>query len=421
MLRRDLNGWLKYIESVHHRSIDMGLERAGSVLRRLLPEAAPYVTVNIAGTNGKGSSVAMLGSILRSAGYRVGAYTSPHLVRYNERIAIDGEPVSDSLLCDAFEQVEEARDSIPLTYFEFGTLAALLIFSAQRIDAALLEVGMGGRLDAVNLVDADVSLVTNVGFDHTQWLGSDRDAIGAEKAGIYRAGRPAVCGDPQPPPALLDHARRVGARLVRLGVEFGFEVKSRQQWEWRRADDAPMLLPTPSLPGPFQVQNAAAVVMCCHCLPMKVERAQIARGLDGVRLAGRFQRIVARPCEVVLDVAHNPASIEGLKANLAALDHHGRRLAVCGILRDKPVAAMVALLAGEFDAWFIGSLLDGRGATAGEIAEHVRPLMQAWQSVNTYDSVTSAFAAARGVAEAEDRIVVFGSFHTVGDILAQLQ
>ena len=399
----------------------MGLDRAGAVLRRLLPESVPHLTVSVAGTNGKGSSVAMLGSILRRAGHTVGSYTSPHLVRYNERVTIDGQAVSDAVLCDAFAQVEAARAAVPLTYFEFGTLAALLIFSSRNIDVLILEVGMGGRLDAVNLVDADASLVTNVAYDHTQWLGTDRDAIGLEKAGIFRPGRPAVCGDPEPPRALVEHARGIGAKLLRLGEDFDFTVVSPGQWEWRRANGDWMTLPAPSLSGAFQVQNAAAVVMCCRCLPLGVEAAHYSRGITDVRLPGRFQRMTAGPCEVVLDVAHNPAAVEGLKANLSALDARGRRLAVCGFLRDKPVAAMAALLAAEFDAWFVGTLSDPRGADADHVAEQVAPLLSSGQAVSRHENVGSAFAAACREAAPEDQIVVFGSFHTVGDILGQLQ
>ena len=401
------------MEAVHGQEIALGLERVRRVYERLPRLSCPVITV--AGTNGKGSTVALLEAIYRAAGYRTGAYFSPHLVRYNERVRMDAREAEDEALCAAFARVEEARADVPLTYFEFGTLAALVMFAAARPDVVLLEVGLGGRLDAVNIVDADVSVVVSVGTDHKEWLGDDREAIGREKAGIFRRGRAAVIGF-DVSQSVQTEARRLGAEAYQGGVDFRYRAEAHH-WRYEGARGA-WDLPYPALRGRYQLANAACALAAIECMPagLPVAASALRAGLTDVRLPGRFQTLPGRPL-VILDVAHNREAACVLAEGLREQAVSGRTLAVVGMLQDKPIAEVFAALCGSFDAWFLATLDGPRGAKAATLAAALPP---ASAPHAVYADPVAAFTAAQREAHAEDRLVVFGSFKTVGAILAHV-
>jgi dihydrofolate synthase / folylpolyglutamate synthase len=412
--------WLAWQETLHPVEIDLGLERVAAVARDLglLTPACPVITV--AGTNGKGSSVALLEAVLRAAGYRVGTYTSPHLLRYNERIRIDGAMATDADLCAAFAQVDAARGERSLTYFEFGTLAALQLFAGADLDVMVLEVGLGGRLDAVNILDADVALVTSIDIDHSAWLGDDRDSIGREKAGIFRAGRPAVCGDPAPPASVAFVARALGALWHGRDEAFGYR-RGEQDWTWWDREREYPGLPLPALPGDHQLDNAAAVIQALVCLEARlpVSRAALEQGLREVCLAGRFQRLPG-PVERVLDVAHNPQGGRMLARTLAAQPIAGRTHLVLAMLADKDVVAFVAPLLARADRWYLGGLEAPRGLSAAALRERLAALLPEG-AVTLGRDVPDAYRAAMAQARPGDRVVVCGSFHTVAAVMAMLE
>jgi dihydrofolate synthase/folylpolyglutamate synthase len=401
----------------------MGLGRVREVYARLGPAIAMPVVV-VGGTNGKGSTCAFLEAILRAAGYRVGLYTSPHLTRYNERVRIDARPVDDAALVAAFARVESARTAAvpptPLTYFEFGTLAALVLFAEARLDALVLEVGLGGRLDAVNIVDADVAVVTTVDLDHQDYLGSTRDAIGAEKAGIFRRGRPAVCGDPDPPAALVAQAQRIGAVLYRLGHEYGYREEGRQ-WRYRGPAGERYGLPIPALRGRHQLPNAATALAALDLLSARlaVNAGAVRAGLLDVVLPGRFQVLPGRPT-IVLDVAHNPHAARSLAATLGEMGYHPRTLAVFGMLADKDIAGVADALRARIDRWHVAGLPGPRGTSPAAIAARLDAGGVARAAIVEHETVAQAVAAARAEAGDADRIVIFGSFLTVAAALAAL-
>lgn len=378
-----------------------------------------FAAITVTGTNGKGSTTVMCETILRRAGYRVGAYTSPHLIAYNERIRIDGRDVSDDDLCAAFERIEAARGSVPLTYFEFGTIAAFDLFQAAKIDIAVLEVGMGGRLDAVNAIDSDAAIVTAVDIDHTAWLGQTREAIGYEKAGIFREGRPAICGDPNPPAIIAAEAARIEAKLLQFNRDF-FVERSGTEWTWRCGDRLRAGLPYPSLRGDYQLFNAACTLTALEMLADRfpVTQADVRAGLISGVIPGRFQVLPGRPVRV-LDVAHNAQAARSLAATLKQQRIEGRTLAVIGMLKDKDIVSVIGPLADVVGRWYPATLHTPRGATAAQLIES---LVAAGvpAPAQGYDDVHQALAAAQREATAADRVVVFGSFHTVGDILAGL-
>ncbi len=418
----DLAGWLAFADGLHAQTIDMGLDRVVAVRDALaLKPAFPVITV--AGTNGKGSTCAMLEAMLTAAGYRVGVYTSPHLVRYNERVRIAGAPASDALLSAGFAQVDGARGDIPLTPFEFGTLAAMCVFTEADLDVAVLEVGLGGRLDAVNAFDADCSIVTSIGIDHVDYLGPTRELIGREKAGVFRAQRPAVCADPEPPLTIAQEAQRVGARLLQSGRDYRI-ARHAAHWTLARPGREWRDLPWPALAGEVQIDNAAACLMALDTLSARlpVSEAECRLGLQQVRLAARFQRW--RPSaggpEVVLDVAHNPHAAVRLAATLAAAPPRGRTLAVFAMLRDKDIPGTARALEGRVDAWFVAGLAEKRGSSAAEMAA---ALDAARVSVGVRLCATplDAFHQALAAAGADDRVLVFGSFATVGAVLRELE
>lgn len=409
-----LQDWLDWQQTLHPAAIDLGLERVGRVADRLACRLPAPIVISVAGTNGKGSCVAMLEAILLHAGYRVAAYTSPHLYRYNERLRFDAELVSDAQLCEAFARVDAARGEQTLTYFEFGTLAALDLISRRKPDVAVLEVGLGGRLDAVNIVDADVALITSIGIDHTDWLGTDRDAIAGEKAGIMRAGRPAVCADSDPPRGLIEAAARCGAELAIAGREFSVtEAGCRWHWQGRasRLDD----LPHPALPGAHQLANAAGVLAVLEALGpgLDVPRSAVVTGLQCVSLPGRVQRI-AGPVEQVLDVSHNAQAAQALARALERLPVSGRRFAVLGMMRDKDAAAFVRPLLAYVDAWYVTGLQTARASSAetlaAQVAEQLRP-----EAIVVCASMPDALAALREVVQVGDQVLVCGSFYTVAE------
>lgn len=411
-----LTDWLAWQETLHPRKIDLGLERVARVAGRMQLLTPGHGVISVAGTNGKGSSVAMLESILSSAGYRVACYTSPHLLRYNERIRIAGEAVDDAALCAAFESVDQARGDTSLSYFEFGTLAAFSLFSQARLDIAILEVGMGGRLDAVNILDADAALVTSIDIDHSAWLGKDREAIGREKAGIFRAGRPAVCSDPEPPASVHRQAQAVSARWYAPGCGFDWTT-AEPRWNWQSPGKVYRDLPLPALPGKHQLQNAAGVLMVLEVLATRfpLPRPAIERGLLTVTLAGRCQ-LIPGAVETLLDVAHNPGSAEKLVQLLRQRDVRGRTRMVLGMLADKDVAAFTAILHPEVDDWYLATLPGDRGLTAEQLQQFISGEVSR-APVRRFQDVATACTRAHADAKDGDRVVVCGSFVTVAEAL----
>lgn len=409
-----LAGWLEYIERLHPQAIALGLDRVQEVRQALgLDPTFPVITVG--GTNGKGSVCAMLESVLHCAGYRVGCYTSPHLLRYNERVRIGRAEAADADLARAFSAVDAARGTTQLTYFEFGTLAAVWLFAAHRVEIAVLEVGLGGRLDAVNAFDADCAVVCTVDIDHVDFLGGDREAIGREKAGIFRTGRPAVCADPAPPASLTGHAVAIGARLLTIGRDFGATPQGKQWQYWGPAGKR-NALPYPSLRGSGQLANAAAAITTLECLR---ERAPVAvndvrAGLLQVENPGRFQVLPGRPA-VILDVAHNPQAARALAASLAAMGEGGRTFAVFAMLKDKDIGGVIAAVKSHVAHWYFSGLGGARGASVGQIAQALEAASVS--AATACEDVVAAYTQACDIAAENDRIVVFGSFFTVAAVM----
>ena len=415
-----LSEWLSWQQTLHANPIDLGLGRISITLQRLgwRKPACPVITVG--GTNGKGSSIALLSSILTEAGYRVGLFTSPHLIRYNERIVVAGREVSDAELIAAFERINAAREATTLTFFEFNALAALLIFETANLDAMLLEVGMGGRLDAVNIVDADAALVTSVALDHCEWLGHDIETIGREKAGIFRANRPAVFGSTQMPGSIQAVADEVDARLLRLGRDFRYERFS-DHWSWQGTILRLNNLPPPALVGDVQFDNAAAVLAVLEVLSerLPVSHQAVSSGLQRVQIAGRFQ-IVSGRIEWILDVAHNPAAARVLASQLAARPAHGRRIAICGILGDKDIDGIAAELHSSFEQWIVAGIDSDRAIDPQLLAQRLRHHGLNVAPVIAQD-VATACAQADAMMAGGDTVVVFGSFLTVAPAMAWLR
>jgi len=410
------DAWLRWQEQLHPNPIDLGLERVNRVLRVMNLEQPPYKVLTVGGTNGKGSCASFLDAMLRAQGYRVGAYTSPHLLRYNERVCVNGVEASDAEFCEAFERVDQARGEVSLTYFEFGTLAAFEIFRRHKINVAVLEVGMGGRLDAVNAADPLGALVASVGLDHQEWLGPDRDSIGCEKAGIYRHGRPAICGDREPPARLLETAGQLGADLKVLGRDFDWR-ESNGGWTWQSGETRIENLPPPALPGRIQYDNAASVIALLRAVRAELEvgEAAIRKGLQQARIAARFERVPGK-VELIFDIAHNPDAARVLAANLATTRGRGRTLAVVGMFRDKAAEDVARALSDSVNDWFLGGLSGPRGQSAEELAARLRSVLPQAQ-LSEHATVVDAWQAAQAAAQPGDRIVVFGSFQTAAAVL----
>ena len=441
-----LADWLSYLESLHPKTIALGLERVAQVKQRLkLNPDFPIIVVG--GTNGKGSVCAMLESILHAAGYRVGCYTSPHLLDYNERVRIAKRQASDAELCASFERIEQARGAaflgiseVPLTYFEFGTLAAMQLFIEHKVDVAILEVGLGGRLDAVNTFDNDCAVVTNVDIDHTDYLGVTREQIAFEKAGIFRSDKVAICADTDVPQAIHSHAQQIGAELWCIGQEFSFELsntdasstlshpighplplvgegKGRGQWNYRSKVGARNSLPYPALRGAFQLNNASAALAALDVLKehLPVSMEAVRRGLVEVRLAGRFQLVPGRPT-LILDVAHNPHAARSLAQNLAGLPPCPHTWAVFAMLRDKDMAGVAAALDPHIGTWLVAGIAAPRGATAADLAQVLRQRGVRGE-IKAFHNVGEALCYAYNAAGENDRIAAFGSFYTGAEVM----
>jgi dihydrofolate synthase/folylpolyglutamate synthase len=418
-----LPDWLALLESRHAEThIDMGLDRVRAVKERMdLKFNCPVIMV--AGTNGKGSTCAMLESMLVHSGYRVGLYIKPHFLRFNERARLNGENASDEALVGAFKAVEAARGEVPLTYFEFTTLAIMHLLSTSDIDVAILEVGLGGRLDAVNVIDADVSIVTSIDIDHKEYLGETREEIGFEKAGIFRPGKTAICSDPMPPQSLLDHAAAIGADLWLIGRDFNYQG-DKLQWSYGGRSVRRNSLAYPALRGANQLLNASAALAALEALRMTLPAGaqEVRAGLALVELPGRFQVLPGRPA-IVYDVAHNPHAAAALAQNLGNMGFHRFTYAVFGIMQDKDIDAVIAPLAGIVDHWCVADLPSPRSAKATGLAQKLQASRPAGAgeeefSATAFATPAEAFANAVSRAGENDRIVVFGSFYTVAGVMA---
>lgn len=421
MGQKTLAEWLSWQERLHPKRIELRLERLERVWQNMGPPRLHGPVITVGGTNGKGSTVAYLEACCRASGFSTGAYTSPHLLRYNERVRIDGRDATDEQLCAAFERIDRARAEIPLTYFEFGTLAALEIFSRSRVQILLLEVGLGGRLDAVNLLDADIAVVTSIGRDHMAWLGEDPNQIAFEKAGIFRAGRPAIIGSRQPPPRLRERAEQIGAEVLQLGREFDWAVldpgPSAGIWQWRHADGTLMdALPLPALSGTVQLDNASAALAALHRLPSSREWAldvssdALRTGLRAVSLAGRFQVVAGDPLWI-FDVAHNRDAVAVLVENLRNLCISGRIHVVFGVLADKEARAIAERLSAVAHAWYLAEPAAERAMPLEQLAAEVSAA--GVQATRLCDTLEQAMDLAQSAACPGDAVLITGSFTTV--------
>lgn len=402
--------WLYYLENLHSQAIELGLDRVKAVATKLdLLKPAPRV-FTVAGTNGKGTTCATLEAILMAAGYRVGVYSSPHLVRYTERVRIQGEELPESVHCASFALLESGRGDISLTYFEYGTLSALQLFKQAKLDIVILEVGLGGRLDATNIVDADVSVVTSIALDHTDWLGSDRESIGREKAGIFRSNTPAVVGEPDMPQSIADVAKEKHADLYRRGESWNFAANAGN-WRWAALQDGEEItildeLPLPNVPLP----NAATALAALHYSTLDIPEAALRNGLQRAALPGRFQTVSESP-RLILDVAHNPHAAAYLAGRLAEQPRQGGKVrAVVGMLKDKDIAGTLACLSPQVDEWYCAPLEGPRGASVEELASHL-------PQARRFDDVESAWRQAMQEAAPQDIVIVCGSFHTVAHVM----
>lgn len=421
-----LRNWLDYLEALHPKSIEMGLERIRVVADKLQIQSSAVKFV-VAGTNGKGSTCAMLEAILLASGWRVGMYTSPHLIDFNERARINGVPVGDADLIEAFKTVENARGEVSLTYFEFTTLAILLLFAKQPLDAWVLEVGLGGRLDAVNIVDADCAIVTSIDLDHQDWLGDTREQIAWEKAHVYRAGRPAICADPEPPQTLIDYATEIGADLWLFGRDFNY-AGDRQQWGFAGRNGRRNALGYPALRGANQLLNASGALAALESVRDRIPVTQqaVRQGLIQAALPGRFQILPGQPV-VILDVAHNPHAAAVLEKNLGNMGFHPYTYAVFGMMADKDIEAVITHLAKRIDRWYCVNLPGSRAMPAEKLAELVSNVTAQHRSpeddpvdIEVCDTAAAGFDAVHQKAEPDDRIVVFGSFLTVAGVLEHM-
>jgi dihydrofolate synthase/folylpolyglutamate synthase len=411
----NLTDWLGYIESIHPSTIDLTLERIKIVIERLnLDISFPILTVG--GTNGKGSTCSILESIYREAGYKVACYTSPHFLNFNERIKIQTLAVSDEVICEAFSRIESAREDVTLTYFEYGTIAAMIIFSEAHVDVAILEVGLGGRLDAVNVFDADCAIVTTVDLDHMDYLGHTREAIGFEKAGIYRTEKTSICGDFDPPQSLIKHAELIHADLKIIGKDFGYEAH-HDSFDFLIDSTFVMNLPLPKLQGDFQLANATNALMAVKAMEDKLPLTEISiqKGITLTLLPGRFQEVKKMP-SLILDVAHNPQAARSLSHNLKTHVVPGKTIAVFSILKDKDIFGVINELNLDIDDWFIAEIQNERAASIENISNTIQKINPS-AHIETFKNIQEAYQFASKEVTRNDRIIVFGSFFTVADIM----
>lgn len=414
-----LQDWLTWQESLHPLTIDLGLERVAKVFHDLNPDYSKPPTITVAGTNGKGSCIAILEAIYRAQGYRVGAYTSPHILKYNERIKINGVPVSDELICDAFAKIDAARGDTSLSYFEFGTLAALELFAQAKVDVQLLEVGLGGRLDAVNMIDPDIAIISSIGIDHVDWLGATRDAIGQEKAGVFRPNTPAVIGDIDPPKSLLQAAYDKNTLVYCIGKDFGYN-KQPTGWDWFAGEQC-IHLPHPALKGEHQYRNAASVIFAVTRLIQRLPVSLVAmqQGLSNVQLSGRFQ-LIENEIPLLLDVGHNPEAVKTLVAYLKTTFPEKRIHAIFSMMKDKDIASVLEIMNPVIHDWFFVPLNNPRAATEAMMQSIFFQSSVANVSFGFTD-FTQAYQAAKSHAQQDDLLLVFGSFLLVSDCLINLK
>jgi len=422
MTSRSLADWLAYLEQLHPTAIDMGLDRVRAVAARMAMTRPAPLVVTVTGTNGKGSTCAFIASLLNAQGLKVGSYSSPHLLRYNERVLLSGREASDAELCEAFAVVEAARGEISLTYFEMGTLAAFWLFERAGLDAVVLEVGLGGRLDAVNIVDADLAVITNIGLDHADWLGNSRESVAYEKAGILREGKPALCGDLDPPQPLLDHANSLSAPLLLRGRDFDLAMGAGD-WHWRGVDAAGAPLELHGLPLlTLPMENAALALQAYAMLGLPWDPARLARALLQTRVVGRLdsRQIVwnGRRIALLLDVGHNPHAAAFLAQRLEQRPVAGTRLAVFGLLADKDLAGVLDALVPSISDWAVAPLPTPRTQSATQLAQ---ALLERGASVSEYATIEQALEAQCARAESVDEILVFGSFYCVAAALEWLE
>ena len=398
-----LDEWLVYLLAIHPTEIDMGLTRVSQVARKMgLLSLGNTKVVTVAGTNGKGTTCAYLESILSLSGKRVGVYSSPHMLKYNERVRIEGQDVADAAFVEAFEAITAARGEISLTFFEYATLAGLYLFNAAKLDVVILEVGLGGRLDATNIIDADISVVTSVDLDHEAYLGNTRELVGREKAGIFRAGRPAVVGEPDRPASVDEVATKLNASLYRVGVEFDYQ-QGLEHWHYQGKVLTLSDLPLRTLPLP----NAATAIAVIEQAWPELAPEIIAKGIANARLTGRLEQVSAEPL-VLLDVAHNPHAARYLAKQLAK--YQGKRLfALCGMLKDKDIAGVMSVLNNVVDVWALVSLSGERGAAASLL----RSALPVNANAQMFDGLSEAWEAVKSQITADDVVIVFGSFYTV--------
>ncbi|HMT92114.1 bifunctional tetrahydrofolate synthase/dihydrofolate synthase [uncultured Thiothrix sp.] len=418
-----LAAWLAWQENLHVSTIDLGLERIAQVATRMQLLKPDFPIITVAGTNGKGSTVALLTSILQSAGYQVGSYTSPHILHYNERITLNSLPVEDSLLVKAFTAIELAREQVSLSYFEFGTLAALWIFAETKVDVAVLEVGLGGRLDATNLWDADAAIITAIGIDHVEWLGHNREVIGREKAGIARAGKPLVCGDPNPPQSIREIAQEKGAQLLQLSDDFLLEPVTAESFSISLRSTEAVIehtwqnLPRPSLQGQVQLNNAACAVVALHCLAKRLPRINglaLQKGILNATIAGRLQKLQSQP-DVWIDVAHNPHAAENLANWLENNPIAGKTFVIFSILADKDIDGVIQSLRDKVDEWHIFPLDSPRAASLSTLESAFASV--SLHNFQVYSDISHAWKTLTTKTASIDRVVIFGSFLVVSQAL----
>ena len=425
---RSIDQWVDYIQTLHHREIELSLERIRSVYQRMRPNGLNFKVITIAGTNGKGSTTELLASIYRAAGYNAAKFTSPHLCDFNERFNVNGQAVSDQALLDAFAVVESHRGDTPITFFEYGTLLAIELFASAQVDVAVMEVGLGGRLDSVNVLEPDMAIVTSISIDHTSWLGNTIEQIAYEKVGIARADKPLVIGLAQAPASMLDYANSIGAEISQLERDFDFvQSKEGDNWDWRGEGQSYKNLPLPFGQAGVQLANCALALQAVALLKgdLPVTEQQLHKGIANAEIEGRCQ-VVAESPMIVLDVSHNQTSVARLRDFVVDklncrndADQEGRIVAVCGMLADKDIANSLKEISEYIDSWHVATIHNERGANCRDLAGQITSISSS--EVNTYSHVVDAFETAHSKLAENDTLVVFGSFHIVGDILSHLR